>query len=328
MRVMVTGGNGFMGRHLVRQLRSDGVAVSALVRTDAAAEAMLALGATPVLGDITDPQALRLALREPTDCVFHAAADTSPWRGHAERQTRTNVEGTRNVLEQARAAGVRRFVHTSSVSAFGQQSGVISETSPRLGAQSWINYERSKALAEDLVNQAGNAGVIETVILNPVHILGPGDTRNWARLFLLLDQNKLPGAPPGSGPFADVREVARAHMSAWRHAPNGASYVLGGAQSSFLHLIQLIAAELGRQPPQRAMPAALLRSYAWLLDMASRVTGREPSLTPQAASFTCHHLEVDCSKAMRELEYRITPLPQLVADTAAWLRSEGLLRSG
>ena len=326
MRVLVTGATGFLGGHLLAALRGEGAGIAAFVRSADAAQRLRQQGAEVFIGALDDAPALAAALQAPTDAVFHAAADTSPWRGHAERQTRTNVEGTRAVLAAAEAAGVRRFVHTSSVSAYGQQERTIDEDAPRLGAQSWINYERTKAIAEELVGEAGARGRLETVILNPAHILGPGDRHNWARLFLLIDQGKLPGAPPGSGAFADVREIARAHVAAWRRPVAGERFVLGGEHARFLELVQAIATRLGRRAPAHALPAPLLRTHARVLDLIAAITHREPALTPQAVSFTCHHLRVDSAKAARELDYRITPLATLVADTCDWLRTEGLLQ--
>ena len=326
MRVMLTGASGFLGGHVLDRLLDQAVEVAAVVRDPAVAEELRERGVAASIGSIEDAGVVREALRVPTDCVFHIAADTSTWRGNKERQTRTNVEGTRNVLAAATAAGVRRIVHTSSVSAFGQQASTLNESSPRLGKQSWINYERTKAIAEELVLEADARGMIEAVVLNPAHILGPGDRHNWASLFLLIDQGKLPGAPPGSGAFADVREVAKAEIAAWRYANHGEQFLLGGEQATFLQLIQIIAGELGRKAPSRAMPAGVLRGYAQVLDVLSRLSGREPSLTPQAVSFTCHHLKVDSTRAMRELGYQATPLARLVRDTCAWLREQGMLR--
>jgi hypothetical protein len=128
-------------------------------------------------------------------------------------------------------------------------------------------------------------------------------------MFLLIDRDKLPGAPPGSGAFADVREVASAHLAAWRHPTHGEQFLLGGAQASFLELIRTIARELGRKEPSRPLPAGFLRGYARVLDAISRLTGREPQLTPQAVSFTCHDLRVDSAKAMRELGYPVGHSP-------------------
>ena len=327
MRVMMTGASGFLGAHVLDRLLADGVDVTAVVRSPAAAEKLRERGVRALVGALENPSVFREALDHPTDCVFHVAADTSTWRGHNARQTRTNVEGTRNVLAAAEAAGVRRFVHTSSVSAFGQQEDILTENSPRLGDKSWINYERTKAMAEELVLEADASGKIETVVLNPAHILGPGDTHNWASLFLLIDQGKLPGVPPGSGAFADVREVAKAEIAAWKYPAHGEQFLLGGVHASFLELIQTIARELDRKAPVKATPAGFIRGYARVLDVLSRISGREPSLTPQAVSFTCHHLKVDSAKAIRELGYQTTPLDVLVHDTCSWLRNQGMLKA-
>ncbi|MGB0133127.1 NAD-dependent epimerase/dehydratase family protein [Dokdonella sp.] len=327
MRVMLTGATGFLGRHLLGCLQAAGVDVAAVVRSRDAAEELGKQGVFATIGSIEDPGVLREVLSVPTDCIFHVAADTRQWSRYAEEQTRTNIEGTRNVVDAARASGVRRIVHTSSVSAFGQQEDALTESSPRLGRQSWINYERTKAIAEELVLEADAGGHVEAIVLNPAHILGPGDTHNWARMFLMIDQDKLPGVPPGSGAFADVREIAKAQVSAWRLAAHGETFLLGGVQASFLELVQCIARELGRNVPAKTLPAGFLRGYARVLDAISRVTGREPSLTPQAVSFTCHHLRVDSGKAMRELDYKITPLEDLVHDTCVWLRAQGMLRA-
>lgn len=327
MRVMLTGASGFLGGHVLERLLAESVKVVALVRNPEHAKALQERGVEPVPGSVEDASALQAALGKPTDCIFHVAADTSTWRGHEERQNRTNIEGTRNVLSAAKAAGVRRIVHTSSVSAFGQQEQELNESSPRLGKDSWINYERTKAISEELALEADARGDIEAVVLNPAHILGPGDTRNWARMFILLNQGKLPGAPPGSGAFADVREVAKAELAAWRLPQHGGQYLLGGEHASFLELIQCIAQELDCKAPSRALPAGFLRGYARVLDALSRIAGGEPKVTPQSVSFTCYHLRVDSSKAMRELGYRLTPLPALVHDTCAWLREKGLLEA-
>jgi nucleoside-diphosphate-sugar epimerase len=308
-------------------LQQDGAEVAAVVRSRGAAVELGRLGVAATVGSIEDPGAMRHALSVPTDCIFHVAADTRQWHRHAEQQSRTNIEGTRNVLEAAQAAGVRRFVHTSSVSAYGQQEETLTESSPRLGRQSWINYERTKAIAEELVLESDAKGHIEANVLNPAHILGPGDTHNWASMFLLIDQDKLPGVPPGSGAFADVREIAKAQLAAWRLPAHGQTFLLGGAQASFLELVQTIAREVGRKVPEKTLPAGFLRGYARVLDAISRVTGREPSITPQAVSFTCHHLRVDSSKAMHELGYQLTPLDVLVHDTCVWLREQGMLRA-
>jgi len=326
-RVLLTGSTGFLGQHLLRQLVDSGVQVAALYRNADAAESLRAQGAQPVRGDVTDAASLASALREPTDAIFHSAADTSVWKRGNDAQTRTNVEGARNIIAAVRDHGVKRLVHTSSVAAFGHVDGqALVETLPRAGVDSWINYERTKALAENLVREAVVRGEIDAVILNPAHIMGPGDRYNWTRLILLLDKDQLPGAPPGSGAFADVREVARAHVAAWQRGRSGESYLLGGDYVSFFDLLTRLAAAIGCPPPRRALPKSFLHLYAKMLELAASVTGKPPRLTPEGAALTSQHLRVDSSKAVAELGYAPTPLDILVRDTIAWLRTEGLLR--
>src|SRR5690606_36402527 len=141
------------------------------------------------------------------DVVFHTAADTNHWAPRNAAQTEANVGGTARLLAAARTAGVGTFAHNSSVSAYSHRvHGTLREDVPQRGGDSWINYERNKHASERLVRESG----LPFLIFQPSHILGPGDRNNWSNLIRLVDADELPGAPPGSGAFADVREIARA----------------------------------------------------------------------------------------------------------------------
>lgn len=319
--VLVTGATGFLGQHLVRELIDARVGVRGLSRSPAGDVAVAALAATPVRGDLADPVALRAATRGAV-AVFHTAADTSTWTPGDAAQTETNVGGTRRLLEAARENDVECFVHTSSVSAYSHLvEATLREDVRQRGDESWINYERTKHAGERLVRESR----LPHLVFQPSHILGPGDRQNWSRLFRLLDRDELPFAPPGSGAFADVREVARAQVRGWQRGLRNESFLLGGEHASFVELLAEAGRQLGRPTP-RAAPAWFLMAYARLVDGVSRLTRRKPEITPAAALFTSHALKVDSSKAERLLGYSATPLPELVADTLAWMRSESLLR--
>ncbi len=320
-KVFLTGATGFLGGHVLTELKAADCEVLALSRRPDSDEGIAALGAIPVRGDLTDPASLSAAVIG-CEAVFHVAGDTSVWRQQDARQTAANVQGTANLLAAAERAGVRAFVHTSSVAAYSHLvSGVLEESTPQRGAESWINYERTKFASEQQVRDAR----VPWIIFQPSHILGPGDRHNWARLITLVDREKLPGIPPGSGSFADVREIARAQVRAWQRQRFGEAYLLGGEEASFVDLVHRVGAALGKRTPKRAMPAWVLMNVARLADAWSRVSGKEPDMTPEAATFTCHVLRVDSSKAKRELDYKETPLDSLLAEMLSWMRQEGLV---
>lgn len=321
---LVTGATGFLGGHVVRALIDRGIAVRALYRDGRALNKLKDLPVEVRQGDVTKPESLAAAMDGKLDYVFHIAASTASWRPYFAEQTRINVDGTRNVVEAALNAGVGRLIHTSSVAVYGFTDAVISEESPQLGRDSWVNYARSKALGEDQV-RAGIKRGLDAVIVNPTHILGPGDTSTWSRLFLLVDQRKLPGVPPGSGSFIDVRAAAKAHLVAAERGLCGENYLLGGEEVSFLDLVQNIGRQLGRSTPRRAIPATLLRALARVSDGFSRISGKEPDITPEAVAFVCHEMRCDFSKAQRELDLTVTPIYHLIADTIASLREQHLV---
>jgi dihydroflavonol-4-reductase len=319
--VFVTGASGFLGGHLVHELVAEGCTVKALSRRAESDAAIRALGAEPVRAALDDQASLAQAIKG-CHAVFHAAADTSVWRAQAASQTATNVLGTQNVLQAARTAGVSAFMHTSSVSAWSHQvHGVLREDLPQKGGSSWINYERTKYVSERQVRSAD----LPWIVFNPAHILGPGDRHNWARLIRLIDRQKLPGIPPGSGSFADVRQVAKAQVRAWRQQRFGQAYLLGGEHLSFQDFVAGLSLALGVQTRARVMPPWLLKPYARVLQGVAAVRGVEPQVTPEGAALTSHHLQVDSSKAVRDLAYVITGFDALLAATLDWMRHEGLL---
>jgi nucleoside-diphosphate-sugar epimerase len=319
--VFLTGASGFLGGHLLAELKAAGCDVRALSRRPETDAAIAAHGATPVRAALDDAASLRAALTG-CDAVFHAAADTSMWRPHAAQQTATNVGGTQLLLQAAEAAGVGAFVHTSSVSAFSHLvTETMTEQIRQRGGESWINYERTKHLSEAAVRSSN----VPWIVFNPSHILGPGDRHNWARLIMLVDKEKLPGIPPGIGAFADVREIAKAQVRAWQRQRFGQAYLVGGEHASFVDLVHKVGSTLGKHTPRGATPAFALMAYARLLDLWSRISGKEPDITPESAMLTCHKLNVDSSKAKRELDYVETPLDSLLADMLHWMQAEKMI---
>lgn len=320
----VTGGTGFVGLNLVRLLRERDWEVIAVHRQGSDVRTLADFGPELRVADVRDAEAVERAMPDGVDAVFHVAASTNLWRfGNAE-QTRTNVDGTRIVVQAALTRGARRFIHTSSVVAYGDSllSGTIHEDSPSNAATHWVNYVRTKKLAELEVSD-GIAHGLDAVILNPANVLGPYDRQGWSRMFRLVRERRLPGCPPGSSPWCHVEEVATAHLAAFERGHCGHGYLLGGSDASYEEMIRVVAELCGAKAPRR-LPAGLLRVVGRVAELFSYVTRKEPDVTPEKVFLTCAHSTVDDSKAQRELGYRAVPLRRMLEDTHTWLRAEGL----
>lgn len=322
----VTGASGFVGSHLARELHRQGWAVHVLLRSTSSLQEISDVPVTVHRGDVTDAASITAALPQGVDAVFHVAASTNLWSRNNAQQSRINVEGTRNLIAAAEAAGARRFVHTSSFVTWGFQDGVFTEDSPRSAAGDWINYFHTKHLSEQMVLEACAGGRLDAVVVNPANVLGAGDWHNWSRLFKLVHTRSLPGAPPGGGNFCDAREVARAHVEAWRRGVSGHRYLLGGEFASYLQLIGIAGEILGATVPDKPMPVWLLMAAARFRGAVAVLTGKEPDITPEAVAIATHDIRCDSGKAQRELGYRIVPLHDMVRDTLDWMTARGLLQ--
>ena len=321
----VTGGTGFVGLNLIEQLVAQGWAVTALHRPTSDLRAIRRFPVRLAAGDLLDPASLRHAIPEGVDALFHVAADTSVWSKHDKRQTRINVEGTRNVVEAALATGVRRMVHTSTWNTYGLEQGEISEGSPQQGGRSWINYDRTKFQAEEAVRESVARG-LDAVIMNPAHLIGRYDRRGWARLIIAAHGRWLPGVPPGAGTFCHAAEVALAHIAAALRGRTGQNYLLSGQDASFVELFRVINRVTGSSVPLRPLPAWLFRLSARANVALAGVTGREPEATPEGVAIVIARARVASRRAEQELGYRPAALHTMIDDSYRWLRAEGLLR--
>ena len=325
MRAFVTGASGFVGINLVKELLAQDWQVSILVRQSSLLDDLAGLPVTISYGDITDADSLAAAIPHGVDAVFHVAASTNIWSANNANQTRTNVDGTKNVLHAALQAGAKRLIHVSSFVVYGFQPGTIEEATPRITNADWINYVATKYQAELLVRKAIAEDGLDAVIINPSHIMGPHDRHNWARMLIMVNNGKLPGVPSGAGSFADVREIARAAITAFHRGRTGQNYLLGGTDAAFVDVVRIAGKLVGKKVPARATPAWLIRAIARIKVLIASVTGNEPDLTPESAAMVTQHIMCDSSLAIAELGYKNTPIEVLVTDTYNWLAGAGLL---
>ena len=318
----VTGGTGFVGLNLVQRLKAEGWDVTALHRASSDLTYLKRFQPGLVVGEITDRASLETAIPKGTDTLFHVAGNTNMWRRRNAEQTRDNVDGTHNVVEAAISRGVRRLIVTSSISAYGGVSGAVTEETPSLASKSRVNYELTKWKAQEIARAATSRG-LEVVIMQPGAIMGAYDIGTWSRMFLLVRDGKLPGVPPANLTFAHVSEVVGAHIAAADRGTNGGQYILGGENRSMLDLVTEISLLLGKPAPKGEMSASLLKFIAWLSDLISSVTGKEPAITPEIADGLGGTVTVTAAKAQRELGFKIVPLKVMVKDCFDWMKAEG-----
>jgi nucleoside-diphosphate-sugar epimerase len=303
---LVTGGSGFIGGRLIERLVRDGHRVRAVARSDRAAERVEALGAEPARGDIGDRDALRAAAAG-CDLGFHLAAKLGDW-GPWDEFLRDNVEGTRNVLEACRSAGVRRFVHADTEAALmaGQPLVRVDETAP-LRPDSKAFYSRSKAMAERLVVDASGDG-FETMVLRPRFVWGAGDTTLLPALTDMVRSGRFAWIGGGRHLTATTQVdnvVEGLVLTAERGRPGEAYFVTDGEPVVFREFVSEMLRTQGVDPPERSLPAPVAGAVAAAGEVAwrgLRLRG-SPPLTRFAYWVSSQECTIDISKARRELEY-------------------------
>lgn len=323
-RAFVTGGTGFIGTNLIKELIDIDWEITALHRPQSDLSKLKSLPVNLVEGSITNLSSLQKAIPEDTEVVFHLAGDTNMWSQNNDRQTEINVGGTKNMIQTSIQKNVQTFIHTSSVSAWGKMNGMITEETSQYGGESWVNYEQTKWLSEREALKARNHD-IKVVIMNPAMVVGPHDANNWGRLFFALRDDNLPGVTRGNISVAHVEEVAKAHISAVDQGSDGERYILGGQKCTFAEFVSIIGevSDISAQP--KIIPAPILKLVAYFQAGISYFTGNEPDLTPELAKLMTRNVVYSSNKAKRELGYSIPPVKKSVQDCYEWLVQEELL---
>lgn len=309
MRVLVTGGTGYLGRAVVLALAEAGHAPRVFARRASAA----GLPGAAIDGDVRDAGAVGRAMAG-CEAVIHMAALVSIWRQRPADFDDVNVGGLRHVLEAATREGIDRIVYTSSFLAL-----------PPTGHTDQLranDYQRTKVAADALANEAVRAGA-PIVRTYPGVVYGPGaDTEGNLIGRLIRDHlaGRLPGIIGGDRlwSFAYVADVAAAHVAAIERGARGARYRLGGENAPQRRVFEIVERLTGRPRP-RELPVSLARIAGRAEEWRARLTGSRPLITTGAVTIFEHDWSFDSSLAERELGYHLTPLAEGVERTLAAL---------
>jgi len=327
MTALVTGATGFVGSAVARALLQAGWPVRALVRRGSDLRNLQHRAVEIIEGDLADRSSLDRALADCT-ALFHVAADYRLGARAPEQLYRTNVEGTRSLLQAARAAGVARVVYTSSVATIGLPAdGSPGREDTAVALSDMIgHYKRSKYLAEELVREAARTGS-PVVIVNPSTPIGPGDLKPTPTGQMVLDaaRGRTPAYVDTGLNIVHVDDVAAGHLLAFHRGRIGERYILGGQDMTLRAILGEIARIVGRKPPRIRLPRAALLPLAHAAEALARITGRSTRVTVEGVRMAQKRMYFSSQKAVCELGYQWRAPTQAFEDAVLWLREQGLL---
>jgi dihydroflavonol-4-reductase len=328
--VALTGATGFVGHHLASLLRRLGANVIALVRTGSPTAPLQAAGVNCLVAELDNIPGLAQACHG-CDCLFHLAGEVN-FENDWDRCVRTNVDGTRHVLEAARQACVRRLIVTSSIVALGasERPSLLDETVQWNLASLRIPYVTTKWQAQQIALSAsatvdGPGRRPEVIVVNPSCVIGPDDFRHseFGTLCQRFWRGRVPFYFGGGANFVDVRDVAAGHLLAAQLGRPGQRYLLGGVNRTYGTFFTELARIAGRAIFRLRLPGCLAQPLAALDSLHRRHRRRQgrstrPQLTAGQAALLCKYFFFTSQKAFAELGYRPRPFAETLRRTYAF----------
>jgi dihydroflavonol-4-reductase len=321
-RALVTGGAGFVGGHLVRALLGAGQSVRVL-------DLNPVKGVESIVGSVEDRDKVRAAMRD-IDVVYHLAGVAQLWARKKDQFERINHQGTRVVLDAAAEAGVRRFVHCSSLTTLVSRatrigaSSADETTAPAL--EDMLGpYPRSKALAEAAVNEAVSRG-LDAVIAVPTEPLGAGDASLTppSRLIVDLLNGRIPATIDCVLNFVSVASLAEGLIAAAARGRRGQRYILGGDNVPMDQLLAELERQSGANLPRLKLPYALALAVGFA-DTAifARLTGDPPGAPLTGVRLAGRRVSFSSRKSEVELGWKSEPFETALAAALQWFRENG-----
>jgi dihydroflavonol-4-reductase len=320
--ILVTGATGFVGWHVARRLIERGARVRALVRDPARLRELD--GVEPVSGDLRDSASLNGAV-EGCGVVYHVAADYRLWTREPQEMFRSNVDGTRSLLEAARNAGVERFVYTSTVGCIGMPAGGLGDESSAVSLEQMAGpYKRSKFLAERAALEFAGTG-FPVVIVNPTAPVGDHDFKPTPTGRIVVDfvRGKMPAFLDTGLNVVDVGDVAAGHLAACERGRVGERYILGAENLTLQQIFVALGEIAGRPAPKIRIPYSMAYAAGAISTAWAGLTGREPRAPLDGVRMARKKMWVRHDKAARELGYAPGPARGALERAVEWFRGNG-----
>jgi len=324
MLVFVTGATGFLGSHVARVLAEQGADLRLLVRSTSNLKNLEGLKADTAIGDLRDQASIEKAMAG-CDAVFHVAADYRLWLRDPDEMYRSNVEGTRAILDAARKNAVRAVVYTSSVATMGFTGNEhpADEDSPVALADMIGHYKRSKFMAEEMALKAGRSGM-RVVTVNPTTPVGELDVKPTPTGRIVVDflKGKFPAYVETGLNLVDVRECALGHVAGFEKGRSGERYILGGENLTLKQILDKLGAIAGVPSPKIKLPY-FVAYLAGAVDqtISGRLLGREPRATIETVRMGKKKMWASSRKAERELGWKTVPVEGALRRAVEWFQA-------
>ena len=326
MKAFVTGATGFLGSHVARVLGEQGADLRLLVRSTSNLRNLEGIKAETATGDLRDSSSLEKGMSG-CDTVFHVAADYRLWVRDPAEMYRSNVDGTKAILDAARKHGVRRVVYTSSVATVGFTGNghPADEDSPVSLADMIGPYKRSKFMAEQLAMEAGGSGM-HVVVVNPTTPVGEQDVKPTPTGRIVVDflKRRFPAYVETGLNLVDVRECAVGHVVALEKGRPGERYILGGENLTLKQILDKLGEISGLPSPKVKLPYVFAFATG-IVDEAitGRLLHREPRATVDSVRMGKKKMFASCAKAERELGWKIVPVEGALRRAVEWFQANG-----
>ncbi|HWR17258.1 MAG TPA: hopanoid-associated sugar epimerase [Terriglobales bacterium] len=330
LNAFVTGATGFLGSHVARVLADGGANLRLLVRPTSDVRNLAALEkADRVVGDLREPESLKKAMSG-CDVVFHVAADYRLWtptKADVDQMYRSNVEGTRAIIQAAQEAKVRRVVYTSSVATMGfrKDGALVDESAPVTIGDMVSHYKKSKFMAEQVALEAGRKGA-DVVVVNPTTPIGEQDLKPTPTGRIILDflKRKFPAYVDTGLNLVDVHQCARGHLMAMEKAQPGERYILGGENLTLKQILDKLSAITGLPSPKVKLPYGVALGFG-VFDtfFSGYVLKRTPRASIDEVRMGRKKMFVTSAKAVRELGWREVAVDGALRRSVDWFRTNG-----
>ncbi len=329
MKTLVTGGGGFIGSHVVKQLVQRGESVRVLHLPGENLSNLNGCNVELVAGNVLNPKDVEKAVAG-CDKVYHLAAIYAFWMRHPQLMFDVNVNGSKYVLNACAEKGVKKVVYTSSMVRYGGQGNGQrgNEESPFAMGNSGELYSISKYQSQELAEQYARQGLNLTIV-NPTLPIGPGDIgpTPTGKYLIGMIKNPVVVYTDSVTNAGDVRNIAAGHILAMEKGKQGRSYILGGLEDvSMKEFVELSMRILGKRKPAFQISNKVFEGLGYLMEMyAEFISGEAPLVTSQAARASTRGMRSDCTREQKELGYMCRPLEESIRDAVQWFKENNYI---